>query len=392
MKKRILLAVICILSVLCTVTNTHVFGEVNSSIDQDNVKNTIETFFKSYENAFDNEIMDFYSIDSYFGNNSENIKEKTLVKTILNRRIVLSQEYPGQKLKELNKQIKFKYDSIDIKNNTANVQVQVTKTFNYNISPDIESGERNNYTVMLKNDTSWSIVSLDGLIDQIIDKDFKSKNIDPKNIDDLNRYQENLRSDIKKFSKSFEQERRTPSVYTTGKTPSVSATRTLITAQTTYNRTLACNYAVDHAYNYNSSYYPFSSDCTNFTSQCLYDGGGIPEHFGSPYTQTCWYYTTSTNRSSSWTGATEFNKYIKSSVSKIAYSITNFNGADYGDMIQLGTVGSPYHSLIITGIVYNQYGRSDLLICCHSSDKQNYSLFNYFSSATKEYIHIIGGK
>lgn len=60
-----------------------------------------------------------------------------------------------------------------------------------------------------------------------------------------------------------------------------------------YNGGNASRYALDHALNPSSDYTYFSKDCTNFISQCLY-AGGIKQHVGTVYSDTCWFYKTST--------------------------------------------------------------------------------------------------
>lgn len=59
----------------------------------------------------------------------------------------------------------------------------------------------------------------------------------------------------------------------------------------------AANYAVTYATSYNSSYHEFSSDCTNFASQCVLAGGKSMEGFNRPVfngtiesSSSKWYY------------------------------------------------------------------------------------------------------
>ncbi len=398
MKNVVLILMSCFLFLSTSVSYARGVNEYNDTVlsNEKNITNIIETFFNSYENAFDNEDANFNSIDNYFSSDKISLKNKVLIKTILNRRITLSQEYPDKKLKELNKQLKFDYESINIDKKSAAVTVSVTKTFNYNISLDTQSGERNKYIISLEKGNNWSITNIDGFIDNMIKEDFAGKGIDSEDIESLNEYQKNLRQDVKNFYNNFKASSNT--LYTSSNGLIDSGDITILAVS--YNRSGAAQYAIDHAYNYNSAYADFSGeqggDCTNFISQCIHEtpGGGIPEHVGAQYSDTCWFYTTSTNRSSSWTGANEFNRYIKSSVSKINASISTFESVDFGDIIQLKySSGEAYHSLIVTGIVYSSYGRSDLLFCCHTSDRQNYSLSSTFGSGyIKEYIHIIGSK
>lgn len=160
---------------------------------------------------------------------------------------------------------------------------------------------------------------------------------------------------------------------------------------TTYDGSGASTYALNHALNYNADYADFTDyggDCTNFVSQCIYEGGGLPMHYGTSYTNTCWYYRTSTNRSSSWTGVDELYDYIFGSSSKINANKSNWSSVSYGDIIQLTSGGEGYHSLIISGIQYSSSGRYDLLVCAHTNDRRHVSLASYYSGTTKRYIDI----
>ncbi len=365
----------------------------NPSQEEVNIKTTIETFFNDYEVAVDNEDADFQDIDKTFDGDLVN---KTLIKTILSRKVTLAMNYPNGTLKELNKKLEFNYVSIDINGEKAEVQVSVTKRFNYNITPKVTSGERNNYIIKLKKDNYWKIQYVNGFIDNSIQRDFDGKNINSESIENLNTYNANLKQDVKTFYTKMAEEL---SVLRNAKGVVLSEYNNVISPMaTTYNRSGAVQYAVNHADTgtYNRNYFNFGDsggDCTNFISQCLHEGGGISEHVGTAYSDTCWYYTTSTNRSSSWTGATQFNRYIKSSVSKINKTMVTFDTIDKGDIIQLGETSSPYHSLIVTGIAMGGANyRTDLLICCHTTDRLNESLLATFGGENMQYIHILGGK
>ena len=68
-----------------------------------------------------------------------------------------------------------------------------------------------------------------------------------------------------------------------------------------------------------------------------------------------------------------FYKYINSTVSKISKSNGSWDTAEIGDIIQLMSGGEASHSLIISGVAYSSYGRSDLLVCAHSTDRRHVS-------------------
>lgn len=85
-----------------------------------------------------------------------------------------------------------------------------------------------------------------------------------------------------------------------------------------YNRAGAIRYAQTWCESHNPNY-PYydgtnnNTDCANFVSQCMYEGGKMPmkntANTSSGY--DVWYYYGSGNRSSSWTGAQSLRLFIK---------------------------------------------------------------------------------
>lgn len=157
-----------------------------------------------------------------------------------------------------------------------------------------------------------------------------------------------------------------------------------------YSTSSATAYAITYALKPNSNYADFTNyggDCTNFISQCLY-AGGKSMHYGSAYSSNCWYYNTSTDRSATWTGASQFRNYVIGSYSQLNMSASSWENVVNGDIIQLLSSGAAYHSLIITGVAYSSYGRSDLLVCAHTTNRRHVSLQSYYSGPSKAYYHV----
>ncbi|MDR2416261.1 MAG: amidase domain-containing protein [Candidatus Peribacteria bacterium] len=74
-----------------------------------------------------------------------------------------------------------------------------------------------------------------------------------------------------------------------------------------YDNHGAASYGYLYAFSYNSNYYTFSgNDCANFVSQCLYEGGGIPQ-------TSTWYYGDASYPycSSAWRGSNALYQYVK---------------------------------------------------------------------------------
>lgn len=169
-----------------------------------------------------------------------------------------------------------------------------------------------------------------------------------------------------------------------------------------YSATAAKNYATTYATIANRAVYPvYSSDCTNFVSQCL-KAGGIPmvgtNSTTGVYSSTSkWYckctYDSGANAANarqyavttSWIRVSDFNTYM-TSVAKAKSTKTSqsalYNSCRTGDVVQLvsNTSGSPYHTVIITkrdtseGMAYYS---------AHSSSKRNEPISTIFKKTNK---------
>ena len=130
-----------------------------------------------------------------------------------------------------------------------------------------------------------------------------------------------------------------------------------------YRRELAVQYAQHWALDRNPAYYDFTSlggDCTNFASQCVFAGAQIM----NPTPETGWYYYALNARSASWTGVEFFYAFMvrNHGIGPFA-EIVPLSQAQPGDVIQLGSAQSFYHSLIV---LRNSSGR--VFVAAHSND------------------------
>lgn len=136
-----------------------------------------------------------------------------------------------------------------------------------------------------------------------------------------------------------------------------------------------------------ANYDGYGGDCTNYASQVLYSGcrtmysrsgSGIA---GSNY----WFYRTSYDRSSSWTGVNELRSFLLNNTTKGPSGIisTTFGALVPGDIIQLGSGDNYYHSIV----VYNQGG--DPYVTAHSNSYSGYYSSRYGGSSNSK-IHIDG--
>ena len=84
----------------------------------------------------------------------------------------------------------------------------------------------------------------------------------------------------------------------------------------TYNRSGAITYAAQWCNSHNTDY-PFynsngNTDCANFVSQCMHEGGGMPMKYTTNVNAyDKWYFNSTSDRSPSWTGAQSLRLFIK---------------------------------------------------------------------------------
>lgn len=399
--KRKLLVLSIIFSMLCS-RNTVVQAATNSvtsDYDLVQVEQCIDDFFYAYEdveNVYDaSDSMD--TIKKLASNENKSIlalanakdrqtlDDKSYLNTVqymLERKEYIEKASDIDE-KEYNKKLDINITEVNEQKNSLVVYVDVYKTWNYSFSKDIESAARDTYEVsLIIENGKYVIQNISGFGDSIFDEELKANNDEisqntKKRM--MNELKENFVTEIQQHAEEIEMEKQ-------------SSIETAATS--TYDGGAASKYALKYALDYNTNYANFSSsggDCTNFISQCL-KSGGISQHVGTAYSGNCWYYKTSTNRSSTWTGANEFRKYVTGSSSKINMPASSWGSVTYGDIIQLMSGSSAYHSLIVSGVAYGSSGRSDLLICCHTSDRRHVSLNSNFAGITKKYYHVKGNK
>ena len=357
--------------------------------DEQQIKTVINSFFYTYENIDGDksieqiveglEDLSSTNLSSYDSNYLE------MAELLLQRKKIIL-DTAEHDISKYSKKIEITTEEMDIRGNNASVGVTILQTWNYAFSPDIESGAEDDYTMYLKKEeTEWKIDTVKGLCDSTMEKAVNNMG-DEISDKERNAYINNIE---KEYAYSLG--------YSIPKEKKISKVEPFsiedIERAANYTRSSAVQYARKHALSPSSSYYYFEDhDCTNFTSQCLY-AGGIKQHKGTAYSENCWYYNTSTDRSSSWTGAAEFYRYINGNNSKISKTSSNFNSVKKGDIIQLMEGGSAYHSLIVTDIVTDSSGkRTDLLVCCHSDNRKDASLKGEFGGITKKYHNITGNK
>ena len=150
-----------------------------------------------------------------------------------------------------------------------------------------------------------------------------------------------------------------------------------------YNRQKAIEYAHKWAYKRNPEYYNFDAiggDCTNFVSQCIYEGSSIM-NYNKLYG---WYYNNANDKSPSWTGVQFLYNFLTKNKEIGPFGEIS-DKVDIGDIIQLSFDGKTFtHSLIVTGIE-----ASNIFIASHTLDSYGRNI-NTYPYQKIRFIHIIG--
>ena len=156
-----------------------------------------------------------------------------------------------------------------------------------------------------------------------------------------------------------------------------------------YNRQKAIEYASRWAFDRNPAYYNFDSiggDCTNFISQCLYEGSKVMN-----YTQnTGWYYINGNQKSPSWTGVEFLYRFLVKNKGLGPYGEkVEKEKVELGDIVQLSFDGNQFaHSLIVVEI-NSILGLDGIRIASHTFDSFNKKVTEYNFQKIR-FIHIKG--
>lgn len=140
-----------------------------------------------------------------------------------------------------------------------------------------------------------------------------------------------------------------------------------------YNRQKAIDYAHKWAYRRNPQYYnfdPLGGDCTNFISQCLYEGSSIMNYDK----EKGWYYRNGNDKSPSWTGVEFLYQFLINNKSVGPYGKeVKKEEVEPGDIIQISFNGNTYaHSLLVVNKI-----ESNIYITSHTFDSDNRNLETY---------------
>lgn len=167
----------------------------------------------------------------------------------------------------------------------------------------------------------------------------------------------------------------------------------------TYNWSGALDYAHQWAYGRNPAYYDFSGlggDCTNFVSQAMHEGGGIPETAsGGGVGAPGWYYVSINDRAAAWNDVGALYDFMVNghfwSGGPEAIEQPTESYMYEGDIIQYEWGdGWPWdHSVIVVDVVQISPTYWYPLVAAHSDDMDNYP-FDFRDYGGIRFLHVTG--
>lgn len=163
-----------------------------------------------------------------------------------------------------------------------------------------------------------------------------------------------------------------------------------------YDRIGATQYARGWALSRNpkfQDYEEWGGNCTNYISQCV-NAGGIPMDPYGDNVMKEWYWYSDKKRTPSWTAAQPFFEYFTRNNNDntnnfgVYATESNYEEMELGDIVQLIKDGKAYHTMIITGILFDGDEVYDYLISQNTYDLLDYPLS--LKVGERRYLKIFG--
>lgn len=157
-----------------------------------------------------------------------------------------------------------------------------------------------------------------------------------------------------------------------------------------YDRTAAVLYAHKWAFGRNPAFYSYDQiggDCTNFASQCLYEGTGIMNYtpdYG-------WYYIDPNTKAPAWTGVEFFYNFLtRRGISPGPFAVmTDINRILPGDFVQLRFSEEGFGHTPVVVASEKPATLDNTLVAAHSVDSDWRPLSSYTFREIR-FLHILG--
>ena len=336
-------------------------------------------------------------LDNFFAPQAQDVLD--FEKAFLSTKIIHHQQQEAD-LRLLSYNILPEYDSLNISNNKALVELHVsgTRVYGYDKSPHIISNETHVFEVSLTSQ-GWRITY--HISNETLEQDFR--NYYKKNGLDINKTKKEVLSQITTDTIVRRNDLNNGITNNNMETTVInSANVSILAYANSYNRSAFVNYGMQWHNGTNPNYNVLGNDCANFGSQCL-KAGGAPDDKVAPSGSTHpddykWYYD----------GQQRYSWYAAQG---LRYYLRNNNGSSSNIGVKaakVSTISSVYegdfafnidpsndratHTIPIVGSYYSSNGvKVDLWIVQHSCSP-SYGLLSQvtLTGRTRELIHISG--
>ncbi|MBI2758752.1 MAG: amidase domain-containing protein [Chloroflexi bacterium] len=349
--------------------------------DEEKIKATIDAYFITrYESQKLLETQDF----------SQVLEDDTLawVKKEKDKREIELYVATLFDLKYVSYSYRLDYDSIEIKNNKAIVQLRESHEVVFDaLAPDVSKLTNLEHVLTLHNKNDAWVIYQDEYQDelsQLLNNETKEKikeQVDQNYQDDLKRKSTSFQLGQKVLARIF--------------------SRPFVLNNYSYNRTAARNYADTYWSSYNTAWYVTNpgTDCANFVSQAMYAGEGKtpPDTSGmntaGSYTYD-WYYIWNNSGSLPWVNVqSQYTRIALNNSGRIGpygTGSTSLCSVRLGDIVQLYDGTSWFHEGIVVESPYPYcYSSSYYKVDTHTTDRYHYPLSNW-AAYQMRYILISG--
>jgi len=157
-----------------------------------------------------------------------------------------------------------------------------------------------------------------------------------------------------------------------------------------YDRRAAVIYAHKWAYSRNPLYLNYDNmggDCTNFVSQCLFEGSGVM-NFTPIYG---WYYINGNKKAPAWTGAIYLYNFLTRRDNSIGPKARECDIYELqpGDLVQLSITKDVFHHSAIVVASQSPFHPKDILVAAHTDDS-DYCPISTYRYRKIRFLHIEG--
>lgn len=277
---------------------------------------------------------------------------------------------------------KVKYDlnikSVSVHDDLIDIEILENSYMNFNFMKEIESKIYNisNKFTIKKIDNQYKIIGYDKV------QDFYVMITDKYTTGGITELEEIKNNYIKLISEKLEVDLENYQYYLNN--PEIEGK----VCDHEYDRQSALNYALEWVNKRNTNQWTtFSSNCQNFASQVVYNGGVIFDYIGNANNHLQWkfynnIYNTSQTSSGyvyTWTYVPYFYQYAKNNTGTglCAEVDVNIYYAEAGDVIHVGVDSPSRHALVVIGS-YEKDGKIvDILVNSNTVDLENYPFSAY---------------